>query len=193
MSDGERADQIRTVSMVSAMFRLLSDGPKEEPTEASVEQRARFYRTLPGILFPEDWALLSVEDKAKRLDKLDELGLKVMAEEEEEEPSWDEIMYQDLYCFLKNSRDIERTKITPCIKNVKRRMKNGTYDHNLAPKLWLYVVKDAVKAYLKEGRSATDRHSAARAGFTPSLQLRLAEQLADEYRDEIQLREKIDE
>lgn len=36
------------------------------------------------------------------------------------------------------------------IANVKRRIKNGTYDPNLAPKLWSYWVDEAAKAYAKE-------------------------------------------
>lgn len=77
-SDPELSQKMENVSRVSAMFSLLMGGPQGEVTEASVNQRARFYRTMvvDGLIWPEDWDDLSLEEKSKRLDKMDELGLK---------------------------------------------------------------------------------------------------------------------
>ena len=59
--------------MVSALF-AITEGDKNP--EGSIEYRAKFYKTIPGIIFPGDWDELSLEEKKKRLDKLDSLGLK---------------------------------------------------------------------------------------------------------------------
>ncbi len=58
--------------MASAFFDVV-EGDKS-PTK-SLEQRARFYKMIEGIDFPDDWDDLTLEQKRKRLDKLDKLGL----------------------------------------------------------------------------------------------------------------------
>jgi len=65
-------DQLRMVSQVSAMFAAL-----EDDTEKSIEQRVRFYKTVHGITFPDDWTLLPLEEKKQRLDLLDKTGLEL--------------------------------------------------------------------------------------------------------------------
>ena len=65
-------DFIKAVSMASAFFDVV-EGDKS-PTK-SIEQRARFYKMIEGIDFPDDWDDLTLEEKRKRLDKLDKLGL----------------------------------------------------------------------------------------------------------------------
>ena len=65
-------DHLKTVSLVSALWAITES---DKDPEGSVEQRARFYKTIPGIIWPEDWDELPLETKKKRLDKLDSLGL----------------------------------------------------------------------------------------------------------------------
>jgi len=67
-------DLLKTVSMVSAMFDLMDGHGSAE----SIEQRARFYKTISGIRFPDDWDDLDLGEKRKRLDKLDEIGLETL-------------------------------------------------------------------------------------------------------------------
>jgi len=55
---------------VSAMFATVEGDSAE-----SVEQRARFYRIVPGISFPDDWDDLDLAEKKKRLDGMDKIGL----------------------------------------------------------------------------------------------------------------------
>ena len=66
-------DQIKTVSAVSAIFDIIEG---QNNPESSVEYRARFYKTIPGIHWPSDWEELPLEEKQRRLDALDSLGLK---------------------------------------------------------------------------------------------------------------------
>jgi hypothetical protein len=47
----------------------------EGDSPESVEQRARFYRRVPGISFPDDWDDLDLAEQKKRLDGMDKIGL----------------------------------------------------------------------------------------------------------------------
>ena len=64
------SDAARMVSSVSAMFAAVEGDSAE-----SVEQRARFYRLVPGIHWPDDWDELDLAEKKKRLDGMDKIGL----------------------------------------------------------------------------------------------------------------------
>ena len=72
MVDSDK-NMIKNVSMVSAMFTLLSD--KDTDLKKQNEQRKRFYLNIDGIYFPEDWDKLSEEEKKRRLDMVDSVGL----------------------------------------------------------------------------------------------------------------------
>jgi len=63
-------DLPRMASMVSAMFSA-TEGDSPE----SIEQRARFYRLVPDIDWPNNWDELDLAEKKKRLDAMDKLGL----------------------------------------------------------------------------------------------------------------------
>ena len=63
-------DTARMAAAVSVMFAAV-----EGDTAESIEQRARFYRLVPGISFPDDWADLDLAEQKKRLDGMDKIGL----------------------------------------------------------------------------------------------------------------------
>jgi len=63
-------DPIKTVGAISAMFSLMSKDKAD-----TVDQRARFYKTIDGISFPPDWHDLPAEEKIKRIDALDAFAL----------------------------------------------------------------------------------------------------------------------
>ena len=44
-------DQLKTVGMVSAMFGIMSGNDKE----TKVKHQKRFFETVNGISFPDDW------------------------------------------------------------------------------------------------------------------------------------------
>jgi len=72
MNNNNEMDLIKAVSMASRIFDVV-EGDKS-PTK-SIEQRAKFYKMIEGIDFPNDWDDLTLEEKRRRLDKLDKLGL----------------------------------------------------------------------------------------------------------------------
>ena len=71
MSDtSDTSDTARMAASVSAMFAAVEGDSAE-----SIEQRARFYRLVPGIHWPDDWDELDLTEKKKRLDLMDKFGL----------------------------------------------------------------------------------------------------------------------
>ncbi len=58
----EPVDNLKVVSGVAAAFGLLADN-KEQKNKF----QKKFFETIPGISFPEDWDQLPEEEKEKRL------------------------------------------------------------------------------------------------------------------------------
>ena len=63
---------LKTVSMVSAMFGLMSQGQDQKKTN---DQKKRFFNKVNGLSFPDDWETLSEEEKSRRLEKVEKVGL----------------------------------------------------------------------------------------------------------------------
>jgi len=83
----------------------------------------------------------------------------------------------ELKLFIENDPRLYKSKLVPIVKNIQRKMKSDKYDHKKAPKLWMYLVKEGQKLYSKEFdglKFGTDVHK------------QVAQELADEYRDEIE-------
>ncbi len=56
----------------------------------------------------------------------------------------------ELDSFIMNDEDLYRRRFMPIISNIKRKMNRKIYDHDKAQKLWMYLVDDAAKKYVKE-------------------------------------------
>ena len=67
-------DHLKTVSAISSIFSLMANDETEEAKRKTNDQRKRFYETIEGISFPNDWDSLSVEDQEERLNKTDQFG-----------------------------------------------------------------------------------------------------------------------
>jgi hypothetical protein len=63
------SDTARAAAMVSAMFAIVEGDSAE-----NIEQRARFYRLVPGIHWPDDWDDIDLAEKKRRLDGMDKIG-----------------------------------------------------------------------------------------------------------------------
>jgi hypothetical protein len=66
-------DFLKTVSMVSAMFGLMTQTEDKSKVNA---QKKRFFDNVQGLSFPEDWDTLPEEEKSKRLEKIETFNLK---------------------------------------------------------------------------------------------------------------------
>jgi len=56
----------------------------------------------------------------------------------------------ELDLYIMNNEDLYRRRFMPIISNIKRKLKKNVYDHEKAQKLWMYLVDDAAKEYVKE-------------------------------------------
>lgn len=94
----------------------------------------------------------------------------------------DSIAMDELELYIENDSDLYRQQFIPIIKNIKRKLKSGKYDHKLAPKLWLYFVENGAKKYAKEFASPSEWKDM----FVKSDRMILAQKLADYYFDNIE-------
>ncbi len=83
----------------------------------------------------------------------------------------------ELKLYIDNDGDLYRQRLVPIVKNIQRTMKSGKYDHSKAPKLWMYLVDDGAKKYSKEFPGVK---------FDKKVRQYVAQEFADEYKDEIE-------
>jgi hypothetical protein len=86
-------------------------------------------------------------------------------------------MVIELKLYIDNDADLYRQRLVPIVKNIQKKMKSGKYDHNKAPKLWKYLVDDGAKKYQKEFPGVK---------FSRQEKDAVAQEFADEYKDEIE-------
>ena len=83
----------------------------------------------------------------------------------------------ELRLYIDNDSDLYRQRLVHIVKNIQRKMKSGKYDHSKAPKLWMYLVDDGAKKYSKEFPGVK---------FDKKVRQYVAQEFADEYKDEIE-------
>ena len=62
----------------------------------------------------------------------------------------------ELDTYIMNNEDLYRRRFMPIISNIKRKLAKNVYDHEKAQILWMYLVDDAAKEYVKEFGSQQD-------------------------------------
>ena len=62
----------------------------------------------------------------------------------------------ELDTYIMNNEDLYRRRFMPIISNIKRKLAKNVYDHEKAQKLWMYLVDDAAKQYVKEYGTTQD-------------------------------------
>ena len=82
----------------------------------------------------------------------------------------------ELDLYIMNNEDLYRRRFMPIIQNLKRKIARNVYDHEKAKKLWMYLIDDAAKEYVKEfGNPDED----VKDMFPKETRLRVAELIAD--------------
>ena len=82
----------------------------------------------------------------------------------------------ELDLFIMNNEDLYRRQFMPIIQNLKKKIAKNVYDHEKAKKLWMYLVDDAAKEYVKEfGKPDED----IKDMFPRETRQRVAELIAD--------------
>ena len=62
----------------------------------------------------------------------------------------------ELDSYIMNNEELYRRRFMPIISNIKRKLKRNVYDHEKAQKLWMYLIDDVAKEYVKEFGSQQD-------------------------------------
>ena len=88
----------------------------------------------------------------------------------------------ELKLFVANDEELYRRQFMPIIANIQRKIKRGVYNHEMAPQLWMYLVDNAAKKYVKEF-GAPDQD--VKDMFPKELRMEIAKDLADEEFDKI--------
>lgn len=87
----------------------------------------------------------------------------------------------ELKLYIENDADLYRQQMEPIQRNLSKKHKKGTYNHELAPKLWKYLADNGAKKYTKEFDSAPSFGC-----FVPAVRKEVAQALADGYRVELE-------
>ena len=89
----------------------------------------------------------------------------------------------ELDLFIMNDEDLYRRRFMPIIENLKRKMKRGIYDDKLAIKLWMYLIDDAAREYVKEFGSPDQD---VKDMFPKETRLKVAQIIADREKENIE-------
>ena len=89
----------------------------------------------------------------------------------------------ELDLFIMNDEDLYRQQFMPKIINLKRKMKKGIYNDELAIKLWMYLVDNAARKYVQEfGTPDQD----VKDMFPKETRLQVAQIIADREKENIE-------
>ena len=82
----------------------------------------------------------------------------------------------ELDIYIMNNEDLYRRQFMPIIKNLQRKVAKNVYDHEKAKTLWMYLIDQAAKEYVKEfGNPDED----VKDLFPKEIRHRVAEIIAD--------------
>jgi len=92
-----------------------------------------------------------------------------------EEEHIDSSAVNELDLFINNNEDLYRRQFMPIISNLKRKIQKGIYDHDKAQTLWMYLIDNAAKEYVKQETPQQD----VKDLFPKDLRRQLAKIIAD--------------
>ncbi len=96
----------------------------------------------------------------------------------------DEVEVSELHQYIVNNKILDggpiNNKYDSIVNNLAKKISNGTYDPELAPQLWFYLVNDAAKEYARDFASGSDWADI----FSKSVRMEVAQRIADEWYDE---------
>ena len=89
----------------------------------------------------------------------------------------------ELDLYIMNDEELYRRRFMPIIENIKRKIKRGIYDHEKVIKLWMYLVDDAARQYVKEFGDPTQD---VKDMFPKETRLKVAQIIADREKENIE-------
>jgi len=84
----------------------------------------------------------------------------------------------ELKIYIDNNQQLYKQRFLPILKNLSRKKKSGEYDRHLAPKLFMYLVDDGAKGYVKDHGSNDDT---VRGMFPKKDRMELAKDYAEDF------------
>lgn len=106
-------------------------------------------------------------------------------------PSWgslkealddDAVGVTELKLYIENDGDLYRQRVQPIMKNLARKMARGLYDPVKAIKLWMYLVDEGARKYVKEFGGPNEKWSNV---FPKQERWAVAKQFAEEFEDAV--------
>ena len=89
----------------------------------------------------------------------------------------------ELDSYIMNNEELYRRRFMPIIENIRRKMRRGIYDHEKVIKLWMFLVDDGAREYVKEfGDPAQD----VKDMFPKETRLKVAQLIADREKENIE-------
>ena len=89
----------------------------------------------------------------------------------------------ELDLYIMNNEELYRRRFMPIIENIKRKIKRGIYDHEKVIKMWMYLVDDAAREYVKEFGDPTED---VKDMFPKETRLKVAQIIADREKENIE-------
>ena len=84
---------------------------------------------------------------------------------------------RELRLFIDNDYILYQSRFIPMIENLKRKVKRGVYDHQKAPKLFIYLVDVGARKY------CADFGGTVRQCFPKAVREAVAQEYADEFKE----------
>ena len=159
----------KSAKKAAKYFKATGKTARDPQAAAKKARKARMNSFVPGGSMIEKW-------KAAAFDKVRAIRNKLSE-------GTDATAARELKLYIEADQDLYKQQIVPIIENVQRKMKSGKYDHAQAPELWMYLVDNGAKKYVKEFGGDANKD------FPKDLRLSIANQFANEYKAEIEIQD----
>jgi hypothetical protein len=159
----------KSAKKAAKYFKATGKTSRDPAAAAKKARKARMNSFVPGGSMIEKW-------KAAAFDKVRAIRNKLSE-------GTDATAARELKLYIEADQDLYKQQIVPIIENVQQKMKSGKYDHAQAPELWMYLVDNGAKKYVKEFGGDANKD------FPKDLRLSIANQFANEYKAEIEIQD----
>ena len=159
----------KSAKKAAKYFKATGKTARDPQAAAKKARKARMNSFVPGGSMIEKW-------KSAAFDKVRAIRNKLSE-------GTDATAARELKLYIEADQDLYKQQIVPIIENVQRKMKSGKYDHAQTPELWMYLVDNAAKKYVKEFGGDANKD------FSKDLRLSIANQFANEYKAEIEIQD----
>ena len=167
-------------------FTVRSSNMVDMPGQGKVKRGSAvlpFYVDKKGLVnlqvSPKDWIIGKYPNMSKLVKNLKDFKKGDLEEGLVKEGS---IEQRELKLYIDNDGQLYRQRYTPIEKNLTKKMQKGNYDSKLAVKLFMYLVDDGAKKYVKDfGGNVKDM-------FPKKDRIEVAKELVDDFEREYKVR-----